>query len=141
MPGAPPRTAGFTLICTDTIQGSDGIGTVGAVNMTRSPLFATQTELTVPSNQSWQIWDIYITAAAGAGTSEPVVKILKNLDAEMILTPNLGALLVSNNSRPKFSLMDIGFEPVSLMSMLIETTVANDTADDNIAFRVAIAVS
>ncbi len=138
---AKSNTVGFTLICTDTIAASAGVGTVGAVNMTRSPLFATQTELTVPNTQTWTIWDIYILAAAGAGTSDPVVNIQKNLDIQMILTPNLTSLLVSNNSRPKFAAMNIGYRPVDILTMLLETTVANDTVADAITFRTAVLVT
>ena len=137
----PSRTVGFTLICTDTIIASAGIGTVGAVNMTRSPLFATQTELTIPNNQTWVIWDFYILAAAGAGTSDPIVDVQKNNDTQMVLTPNLSSLLVSNNSRPKFAQMNIGYAPVDILSMLLQTTIANDTVADAIDFRVAMGVS
>ena len=136
-----PNTVGFTLICTDTIAASAVVATVGAVNMQRSPLFASQTELTVPNNQTWIIWDIYIVVAAGAGTSDPMVSIQKNNDREMVLTPNLSTLLVSNNYRPKFSAMNIGYAPVDILTMLLETTIANDTVADSIDFRVAVRVS
>lgn len=135
------RTVGFTLICTATVIASAPVATVNAVSMTRSPLFATQTELTIPNNQTWVIWDVYILAAAGSGTSDPIVNIQKNNDTQMVLTPNLSALLVSNNSRPKFAQMNIGYAPVDILSMLTETTIANDTSVDAIAFRVAMNVS
>ena len=135
------KTACCTLICTDKIAASAVVGTVGAVNMTRSALFASQTEITVPNNQTWTIWDFYILVAAGSGTSDPMVNVQKNLDTQMILTPNLSSLLVSNNSRPKFAAMNIGYRPTDILTMLLETTVANDTAQDAIAFRAAVMVS
>ena len=135
------KTAGFTLICTDTIAASAVVGTVGAVNMTRSALFASQTEITIPNNQTWTIWDFYILVAAGSGTSDPMVNVQRNLDTQAVLTPNLSSLLVSNNSRPKFAAMNIGYRPTDILTMLLETTVANDTAQDAIAFRAAVMVS
>jgi len=135
------NTVGFTLICTAIVAANAGVGTVQVVNMQRSPLLSSQTELTIPNNQTWILWDIYITASAGAGTSDPMIDIQKNNDRQMVLTPNLSTLLVSNNSRPKFSQMNIGYAPIDILTMLLQTTEANDGVVDNISFRTAIRVS
>jgi hypothetical protein len=140
MSAARLHSSGLTLICTGTIQNSSAIGTVATINMRRSGLFATQTEITIPNSQSWLIYDVYILAAAGAGTSDPTIQVLKNNDREMVMTPNLSSMLVSNNSRPQFGKMDIKYNPTDILSMLAITSVANDTADDNLAFRVGVAI-
>jgi len=142
MSAQAPRlhSSGLPLICTGTIQNASPVGTVAVINMRRSGLFATQTEITIPNSQSWQIYDVYILASAGAGTSDPTIQILKNNDREMVMTPNLSAMLVSNNSRPQFGKMDIRYNPTDILSMLAISTVLNDTADDNLAFRVGVQI-
>lgn len=135
------KTAGFTFICTDTIAASLGVGSVGAVNFQRNALLGTQTEVTIPNSQNWQIFDVYILAAAGAGTSAPQVQFLKNNTDEMVTTPDLSSLLVSNSSRPNFAAMNLGYGPTDILSALLITTIANDATADSITFRTQIAVN
>ena len=61
------------LICTATVAASDGVGTIDNVNITDSPEQGTVTRFVIPEGQNWILEDMYISAAAGAGTSLPVV--------------------------------------------------------------------
>jgi hypothetical protein len=55
-------------------------------------------------------------------------------------TPPLSALLVSNNTRPRFLPSPVGFEAGSIVRMFSHTTIANDATADSIKFYVAVSI-
>jgi len=128
------------LICTANVASSTAIGAVTNVDITDDPALATTTRFQIPQGENWLLEDIYISAAAGAGTSLPLVRIVKNGGKRMGTTPPLGDLLVSNSSRPPYSNAKFFYRAGDQISMELVNSVANDTADDNIAFRVRIRV-
>lgn len=128
------------LICTATVAATDAVGSVDQVNITDSPEQGTVTRFVVPSGQTWIFEDIYISAAAGGGTSSPVVRVVANGGQIMGTTPPLLDLLVSNNSRPPYSNTKFGFRPRDTIQMSTITTILNNATADAIAFRVRVKV-
>lgn len=126
------------LICTATVAASDAIGTVDNVTITDDPAITGVTRFQVPIGQTWGFDDLYISAAAGSGTSDPIVRIYKGGSNIMCDTPPLSNLLVSNNSRPPYAQKRIAFRGGETISMQTITTVANDTVADSIAFFVRL---
>jgi hypothetical protein len=49
-------------------------------------------------------------------------------------------VLITNNTRPRFSPQPVGFEGGSIVRMFTHTTIANDTVADSIKFFVAISI-
>ena len=132
--------SGFVLICTETIAASALAGTIGVVSMKTDPTATAASELFVPVTENWKITDCYILATAGAGTSSPMVTFDKNRGRSMGTTPPLGAMLISNNTRPRFLPNPIGFEAGSILKMFTNTTVDNDATADSIAFYCAVSI-
>lgn len=119
-----------TMTLTATIAASAVINSQGFMSIATSPELPTSTEFTIPSGETWIIDDVYILAAADAGTSNPVLKFKKNQRIDIGQTAPMSSLLVSNNSRPKFK--PVGYEPVTKMSIPYVTTVANDATIDSL---------
>jgi len=132
--------SGFVLECTATILASDAAGTIDVVSMATDPTVNAVTELFVPVTENWVFTDAYILAAADAGTSSPQVRFDKNRGRSMGTTPPLSALLVSNNTRPRFLPSSIGFEAGSIVRMFSNTSIANDGTADAIKFFVAVSI-
>jgi len=132
--------SGFVLECTATILASDAAGTIDVVSMATDPTVNAVTELFVPVTENWVFTDAYILAAADAGTSSPSCRFDKNRGRSMGTTPPLSALLVSNNTRPRFLPSSIGFEAGSIVRMFTATTIANDGTADAIKFFVAVSI-
>ncbi len=132
--------SGFVLECTATVAASDAAGTIDVVNMQTDSTVAAVTELFVPVTENWVFTDAYILAAADAGTSSPSIRFDKNRGRSMGTTPPLSALLVSNNTRPRFLPSSIGFEAGSIVRMFTATTIANDGTADAIKFFVAVSI-
>lgn len=132
---------GFILECTATVAASDAVGTIDVVSMKTDPTVSAVTELQTPLTENWVFTDAYILASADAGTSSPVVSFDKNRGRSMGSTPPLSALLVTNNTRPRFLPQPIGFEGGSIIRMFTNTTIANDTAADSIKFYVAVSIN
>ena len=132
--------SGFVLECTATVAASDAAGTIDVVTMKTDSTVSGVTELFVPVTENWVLTDGYILASADAGTSSPTVKFDKNRGRSMGSTPPLSALLVTNNTRPRFLSQPIGFEAGSIIRMFTSTTIANDATADSIKFFVAVSI-
>ena len=131
---------GFILICSATIAATAAIGTIGVIKMKTDPTVSVVTELFVPVTENWVLTDCYILATAGGGTSSPVITFDKNRGRSMGSTPPLTALLVTNNTRPRFLPQPVGFEAGSILRMYSNTTILNDSTADTLAFFVAVSV-
>ena len=131
---------GFVLECTASVGASDPAGTIDTVSMTTDPTVSGVTELFVPTTENWVFTDGYILASADAGTSSPIVDFDKNRGRSMGKTPPLSALLVTNNTRPRFLPNPIGFEAGSIVRMFTNSTIANDATADSIKFYVAVSI-
>lgn len=132
--------SGFVLECTATVAASDAAGTIDVVTMKTDSTVSGVTELFVPVTENWVLTDAYILASADAGTSAPTVKFDKNRGRSMGTTPPLSALLVTNNTRPRFLPSPVGFEAGSIIRMFTATTIANDATADSIKFYVAVSI-
>lgn len=132
--------SGFVLECTATILAADAAGTIDVVSMQTDPTVNAVTELFVPVTENWVFTDAYILAAADAGTGDPQVRFDKNRGRSMGSTPPLSALLVSNNTRPRFLPSSIGFEAGSIVRMFTSSTILNDATNDTIKFFVAVSI-
>ena len=111
--------------------------------MQTSPTVAGVTELQVPLTENWIATDVYILAAGGAGSATvvaPVITMDKNRGRTLVQTPPLNAMLITSNTRPRFSPQPIGFEGGSIIRMFATSTVLNGGAVSNIQFSVAISI-
>ena len=137
------NNSGLVLNCTAQYAASAPIATVLSVTMQTSPTVTGVTELQVPLTENWIATDVYILAAAGAGSGtviNPVVTMDKNRGRTLVQTPPLNAMLITSNTRPRFSPQPIGFEGGSIIRMFATSTVLNGGAVSNIQFSVAISI-
>jgi len=132
---------GITLECTATIVANATAGTIKAVSIKTDPTVSSVTELQVPLSETWVFTDLYILASADAGTSNPVVNFDKNRGNSLVTSPPLATMLITNNTRPRFSPRPIGYNGGDLIRMFLYTTVANDAVADDIKFYVACSIS
>jgi hypothetical protein len=133
-------SSGLVLECTATVGASDVAGTIDVVSLKTDPTVSSVTELQVPLTENWIATDLYILASADSGTSNPVVTMDKNRGRTLVQTPPLSSVLITNNTRPRFSPQPVGFEGGSIVRMFTHTTIDNDTAADSIKFFVAISI-
>ena len=133
-------SSGLVLECTATVGASDVAGTIDVVSLKTDPTVSAVTELQVPLTENWIATDLYILASADSGTSNPVVTMDKNRGRTLVQTPPLSSVLITNNTRPRFSPQPVGFEGGSIVRMFTHTTIDNDTAADSIKFFVAISI-
>ena len=134
-------TNGLVLECTATVGASDVAGTIDVVSLKTDPTVSAVTELQVPLTENWIATDMYILASADAGTSNPIVTMDKNRGRKLVQTPPLGSMLITNNTRPRFSPQPIGFEAGSIIRMFTLTTIDNDATADSIKFFVAFTIA
>jgi len=137
------NNSGLVLNCTAQYAASAPIATVLSVTMQTSPTVTGVTELQVPLTENWIATDVYILAAAGAGSGtviNPVVTMDKNRGRTLVQTPPLSAMLITSNTRPRFSPQPVGFEGGSIIRMFATSTVVNAAAISNIQFSVAISI-
>lgn len=137
------NNSGLVLNCTATYAAAAPVATVLSVTMQTSPTVAGVTELQVPLTENWIATDVYILAAGGAGSAtviDPVVTMDKNRGRSLVQTPPLSAMLITSNTRPRFSPQPIGFEGGSIIRMFATSTVLNGGAVSNIQFSVAISI-
>ena len=140
------NNSGLVLNCTATYVAAAPAATVLSVTMQTSPTVAGVTELQVPLTENWIATDVYILAAAGSGGGvgatiiNPVITMDKNRGRTLVQTPPLGAMLITSNTRPRFSPQPIGFEGGSIIRMFATSTVLNGAAVSNIQFSVAISI-
>ena len=137
------NNSGLVLNCTAQYAASAPAATVLSVTMQTSPTVTGVTELQVPLTENWIATDVYILAAAGAGSGtviNPVVTMDKNRVRTLVQTPPLSAMLITSNTRPRFSPQPVGFEGGSIIRMFATSTVVNAAAISNIQFSVAISI-
>ena len=137
------NNSGLVLNCTAQYAASAPIATVLSVTMQTSPTVTGVTELQVPLTENWIATDVYILAAAGAGSGtviNPVVTMDKNRGRTLVQTPPLSAMLITSNTRPRFSPQPVCFEGGSIIRMFATSTVVNAAAISNIQFSVAISI-
>jgi hypothetical protein len=137
------NNSGLVLNCTATYAAAAPVATVLSVTMQTSPTVAGVTELQVPLTENWIATDVYILAAGGAGSATviaPVITMDKNRGRTLVQTPPLNAMLITSNTRPRFSPQPIGFEGGSIIRMFATSTVLNGGAISNIQFSVAISI-
>jgi hypothetical protein len=110
------NNSGLVLNCTATYAIAAPAATVLSVTMQTSPTVTGVTELQVPLTENWIATDVYILAAAGAGGGvgatiiDPVITMDKNRGRTLVQTPPLSAMLITSNTRPRFSPQPIAFE-------------------------------
>ena len=137
------NNSGLVLNCTATYAAAAPAATVLSVTMQTSPTVAGVTELQVPLTENWIATDVYILAIAGAGSAtnvQPVITMDKNRGRTLVQTPPLGAMLITSNTRPRFSPQPVGFEGGSIIRMFTTSTILNGGAISNIQFSVAISI-
>jgi hypothetical protein len=137
------NNSGLVLNCTAQYAAAAPVATVLSVTMQTSPTVTGVTELQVPLTENWIATDVYILAAAGAGSATviaPVITMDKNRGRTLVQTPPLNAMLITSNTRPRFSPQPIGFEGGSIIRMFATSTVLNGGAVSNIQFSVAISI-
>ena len=138
------NNSGLVLNCTAAFAVSAPIATVSSCLMQTSPVVNGVNELQVPLTENWIATDVYILAtgnAAGNPTAvDPVITMDKNRGRVLVQTPPLSAMLITSNTRPRFSPQPIGFEGGSIVRMFATSTVVNALAISNVQFSVAISI-
>ena len=81
---------------------------------------------------------MYIISSADSGTSDPQIEFIQNRGISKGTSTGISALLVSNNTRPRFLPRPIGFAGGDILSMQAITAIDNDATVDNIKFFVAV---
>jgi hypothetical protein len=137
------NNSGLVLNCNCVYAANAPVATVQAATMQTSPVVAAVNELQVPLTENWIATDVYILVAAGAGTPtviNPVISCDKNRGRQLVQTPPLSSMLITNNTRPRFSPQPIGFEGGSIIRMFGTSTVLNGGAISTANFFVAISI-
>ena len=122
------NNSGIVLTCSAAFAAAAPVATVISGTMQTSPTVTAVTELQVPLTENWIATDMYILAAAGAGAPtviNPVVSLDKNRGRQLVQTPPLSSMLITNNTRPRFSPQPIGFEGGSIIRTFATSTVLN----------------
>ena len=100
------------------------------------------TEIFVPTTENWVVTDMYILAAGGGtaatGTSDPMIEFIKNRGISLGITPPISAMLISNNTRPRFLPSPIGYEAGDILTIQAITTTTNSATADDMYFYVAV---
>lgn len=125
----------YNITGTSTVAAAAAAGTNQVASLSKDPQVAAVVELAVPSTQIWRVQDIYISAAADAGTSSPIVRCFKNTSTIIGDTPPLAGLLITNNSRPPGLPVIPQYNPVETMTDYIITTILNDGVADAINYK------
>ena len=126
------RNTGRTLTVNYQIAASLTAPQTNQCTIQIDPNMTAQSEIFVPTTENWVITDCYILAAlGGTGTTDPMIEFIKDRGISMGITTPLSALLISNNTRPRFLPAPIGYEAGSILTIqAITTTDNNATADD-----------
>ena len=137
------NNSGIVLTCSAVYAAAAPVATVISGTMQTSPTVAAVTELQVPLTENWIATDMYMLAAAGAGTPtviNPVVSLDKNRGRQLVQTPPLSSMLITNNTRPRFSPNPIGFEGGSIIRTFATSTVLNGGAASTATYFIAISI-
>ena len=136
------RNTGRTLICNVQVLASLATPQTVQATIQIDPNMTAQSEIFVPTTENWVITDCYILAALGAtGTTNPMIEFIKDRGVSMGITTPLSALLISNNTRPRFLPTPIGYEAGSILTIQGITTVDNNVTADDINFYVAVDIT
>ena len=138
------NNSGLVLNCNCVYAANAPVATVQAATMQTSPVVAAVNELQVPLTENWIATDVYILVAAGAVEPQLLSILLylcdKNRGRQLVQTPPLSSMLITNNTRPRFSPQPIGFEGGSIIRMFGTSTVLNGGAISTANFFVAISI-
>jgi hypothetical protein len=137
------NNSGIVLTCSAAFAAAAPVATVISGTMQTSPTVTAVTELQVPLTENWIATDMYILAAAGAGTPtviNPVISLDKNRGRQLVQTVPLSAMLITNNTRPRFSPNPIGFEGGSIIRTFATSTVLNGGAISTATYFIAISI-
>ena len=142
------NNSGLVLNCTAAFAAAAPVATVQSCGMQTAPTVNAVTELQVPLTENWIATDVYVlavpalaTPGAGFPTAvNPVISFDKNRGRQLVQTPPLSAMLITSNTRPRFSPQPIGFEGGSIVRMFATSTVLNAAAISNVQFSVAISI-
>ena len=137
------NNSGIVLTCSAAFAAAAPVATVISGTMQTSPTVTAVTELQVPLTENWIATDMYILAAAGAGTPtviNPVISLDKNRGRQLVQTPPLSSMLITNNTRPRFSPNPIGFEGGSIIRTFATSTVLNGDAISTATYFIAISI-
>ena len=136
------RNTGRTLICNVQVLASLATPQTVQATIQIDPNMTAQSEIFVPTTENWVITDCYILAAlGGTGTTNPMIEFIKDRGVSMGITTPLSALLISNNTRPRFLPTPIGYEAGSILTIQAITTTTNSATADNINFYVAVDIT
>ena len=102
-----------------------------------------QSEIFVPTTENWVITDCYILAASttGTDTTDTMIEFIKDRGVSMGITTPISALLISNNTRPRFLPTPIGYEAGSILTIQAITTTDNNATADDTDFYVAVDIT
>ena len=73
--------------------------------------------------------------------TNPMIEFIKDRGVSMGITTPLSALLISNNTRPRFLPTPIGYEAGSILTIQAITTTDNNATADNTDFYVAVDIT
>ena len=135
------RNTGLTLICTATVPASLTTPTTAQVTIKTSPTDSGNSEVFIPITENWILTDMYILSTTHHGTSDPMIKFIKDRGVSMGSSVPLSTELITNNTRPRFLPSPIGFEAGTILSMEATSTIDNDTAVDSIKFFVSVDIT
>tara|TARA_R110002051_G_scaffold77234_1_gene140700 strand:+ start:26 stop:448 length:423 start_codon:yes stop_codon:yes gene_type:complete len=136
------NNSGIVLTCVATFALNAPIATVVAATMQTSPVVAVVQELQVPLTENWIATDVYMLAGGIAPTAavNPIISMDKNRGRQLVATPPLSTMLITNNTRPRFSPQPVGFEGGSIIRMFATSTGLNAGAATLATFFVAISI-
>ena len=136
------RNTGRTLTCAVPVAASLIAPQTVQATIQIDPNMTAQSEIFVPTTENWVITDCYILAALGATvTTNPMIEFIKDRGISMGITTPLSALLISNNTRPRFLPTPIGYEAGSILTIQAITTTTNSATADAITFYVAVDIT
>ena len=137
------NNSGLVLQCVATFAINAPIATVVAATMQTSPVVLPVNEMQVPLTENWIATDVYILLAgaiAPTAAVNPVITMDKNRGRILVQTPPLSSMLITNNTRPRFSPQPVGFEGGSIVRMFATSTGANAGVATLATFFVAISI-
>jgi len=136
------RNTGRTLTVNYQIAASLTAPQTNQCTIQIDPNMTAQSEIFVPTTENWVITDCYILAAlGGTGTTDPMIEFIKDRGISMGITTPLSALLISNNTRPRFLPAPIGYEAGSILTIQAITTTDNNATADDTNFYVAVDIT
>jgi len=137
------RNTGRTLTVNFTVIASLAAPITRQCTIQLDPNMTAQSEIFVPTTENWVITDCYILAASttGTDTTDPMIEFIKDRGVSMGITTPITALLITNNTRPRFLPTPIGYEAGSILTIQAITTTTNSATADNINFYVAVDIT